>query len=101
MPGIIFHTDRVAELRAYQVQEVLSRHGIISSMNRPYHSIDNAEMESFYKTLKGDLIRGKRYFNEGELRKELKGYINNFYNNQRLHSRLGYRSPMEYEAMAA
>jgi transposase InsO family protein len=51
-PGIIFHTDRGAEFRAYQVQEVLSRHGIISSMNRPYHSIDNAEMESCFKKKK-------------------------------------------------
>ena len=100
-PGVIFHTDRGAEFRSYHVQSVLSQHGIVPSMNRPYHSIDNAEMESFYKTLKGDLIRGKKYFNEGELRTDLRGYINHFYNTQRLHSSLGYRSPMEYEAMAA
>jgi len=80
---------------------VLGEYGIVASMNRPYHSIDNAEMEYFYKTLKGDLIRGKKYFNEGQLRKDLKGYINHFYNTQRLHSSLGYLSPMEYEAMAA
>ena len=100
-PGIIFHTDRGAEFRSYHVQSVLNQHGIVPSMNRPYHSIDNAEMESFYKTLKGDLIRGKKYSNEGELRKDLRGYINHFYNTQRLHSSLGYRSPMEFEAMAA
>ena len=56
-PGIIFHTDRGAEFRANQVQAVLGEYGIVASMNRPYYSIDNAEMESFYKTLKGDLIR--------------------------------------------
>lgn len=100
-PGLIFHTDRGGEFRAYKVQELLEANGIIPSMNRPYKSIDNAEMESFYKTLKGDLIRGKKYADEGELRKDLKGYINHFYNPKRLHSSLGYRSPMEYEAMAA
>lgn len=58
-------------------------------------------MESFYKILKGDLIRGKRYFNEGELRKDLKGNVNYFYNTLRLHLSLGYLSPMEYVAMVA
>ena len=100
-PGIIFHTDRGAEFRSYHVQKVLNQYGLIPSMNRPYHSIDIAEMESFYKTLKGDLTRGKRYCDEGELRKDLKGYINHFYNTHRLHSSLGYRSPIEYEEMAA
>lgn len=100
-PGAIFHTDRGTEFRSNHVQKVLKRHGLEPSMNRPYKSIDNAEMESFYKTLKGDLIRGNTYDNERELRQDLKGYINNFYNTQRLHSSLGYRTPLEFEDMAA
>ena len=100
-PGAIFHTDRGAEFRSYHVQKLLKRNGLEPSMNRPYHSIDNAEMESFYKTLKGDLIRGKTYNDERELRQDLRGYINKFYNTHRLHSSLGYRSPLEFEAMAA
>ncbi len=99
--GLIFHTDRGVEYRSYEVQKVLRRYGMVPSMNRPYHSVDNAEMESFFKTLKGDVIRGTVYNRERALRKDLRSYINHFYNTQRLHSSLGYRSPVEYEAMAA
>ena len=66
-----------------------------------YRSVDNAEMESFYKTLKGDVIRGKVYNIESELRRDSQSYINHFYNIQRLHSSIGYRTPVEYEAMVA
>ena len=100
-PGLIFHTDRGSEYRAYVVQDVLKRHEMIPSMNRPYHSVDNAEIESFFKTLKGDVIRGKKYENEQSLRRDLQGYIHHFYNKQRLHSSLGYRSPLEYEKISA
>lgn len=99
--GLIFHTDRGIEFRSYTIQNVLNKYGIVPSMNRPFHSIDNAEMESFYKTLKGDVIRGKVYRYEKELRQDIRSYINHFYNTQRLHSSLGYRSPIEYESMAA
>ena len=99
--GLIFHTDRGSEYRSYDVQDVLKKHDMIPSMNRPYHSVDNAEMESFFKTLKGDVIRGKKYENDQTLRRDLQGYINHFYNKQRLHSSLGYRSPIEYEKISA
>lgn len=99
--GLVFHTDRGSEYRSYEVQAVLSKHGIVPSMNRPYRSVDNAEMESFFKTLKGDVIRGAEYDCEWSLRKGLLGYINHFYNSQRLHSSLGYRSPEEYESITA
>jgi len=99
--GLLFHTDRGSEYRSYEVQTVLSKHGIMPSMNRPYRSVDNAEMESFFKTLKGDVIRGVEYDCERSLRKGLLGYINHFYNSQRLHSSLGYRSPEEYESITA
>lgn len=100
-PGLIFHTDRGAEYRSYEVQKALESRGMKVSMNRPYHSVDNAEMESFYKTLKGDVIRGNIYNSERDLRTDLRSYINHFYNTQRLHSSLGYRTPNEYEAIAA
>ena len=99
--GLVFHTDRGSEYRSYDVQAVLAKYGIVPSMNRPYRSIDNAEMESFFKTLKGDVIRGKTYHCEDALRKDLMGYINHFHNKQRLHSSLGYRSPIEYESITA
>ncbi|WP_369162754.1 IS3 family transposase [Candidatus Thiodiazotropha sp. LNASS1] len=99
--GLIFHTDRGSEYRSYDVLRVLKTQGIIPSMNRPYHSVDNAEMESFFKSLKGDVIRGKTYMDEVDLRSDLCSYINYFYNRERLHSSLGYRSPVEFEAMQA
>ncbi len=99
--GLVYHTDRGAEYCAYGVKKVLEEHGMIASNNRPYHSIDNAEMESFFKTLKGDVIRGNIYHTPGKLRTDLKSYINHFYNTERLHSSLGYLSPNEYEACVA
>ena len=99
--GLIYHTDRGAEYCAYDVKDLLNKQGIIASNNRPYHSIDNAEMESFFKTLKGDVIRGNIYHTQHELRSDLKSYINHFYNTERLHSSLGYLSPNEYEASVA
>jgi len=99
--GLIFHTDRGSEYRSYEVQKVLNQYGIIPSMNRPYRSIDNAEMESFFKSLKGDVIRGNVYLSENSLRQHLRSYINHFYNTERLHSSLGYRSPIEFEAIHA
>jgi len=99
--GVLFHTDRGTEYRAYGIRAILKRHHMIASTNRPYRSIDNAEMESFFKTLKGDVIRGKVYHNEQQLRTDLRSYINHFYNTQRLHSSLRYCSPNEYEAISA
>ena len=99
-PGLVFHTDRGAEYRAYDVQRVLEQHQMIPSMNRPYRSVDNAEMESFFKSLKADLIRGRQWRNLAALRADLSSYINHFYNTQGLHSSLGYNTPVEYESLA-
>ena len=68
-------------------------------MNRPGHCTDNAEVESFFHTLKGDIIRKNSFKSEKQLRDKLVGYIQHFYNRYRLHSSLGYRSPHEYEVM--
>ncbi|WP_146490208.1 integrase core domain-containing protein, partial [Vibrio sp. T20] len=71
----------------------------VPSMNRPGHCTDNAEVESFFHTLKGDIIRKNSFKSEKQLRDKLAGYIQHFYNRYRLHSSLGYRSPHEYEVM--
>lgn len=99
-PGLIFHSDRGSEYRARVLQEFAESKEIVSSMNRPFRSTDNAEMESFFKTLKGDLIRGSVFKTLDDLRKRLRAYIDYFYNRERLHSSLGYKSPVEYEAIA-
>lgn len=100
-PGLVFHTDRGVEYRAHEIQSVLTRYGMQASTNRPGCCTDNAEMESFFHTLKGELIKDNRFFGEMNLRDKLAGYIQHFYNRIRLHSSLNYQSPVEYEAMTA
>lgn len=100
-PGLIFHTDRGIEFMAYAIQEELNRHGLLRSYNRLGYCTDNAHMESFYHSLKGELIRGRKYSNGEQLRQSLCSYINKFYNQVRIHSGIEYLSPMNYEKKAA
>ena len=100
-PGLIFHTDRGIEYRADDIQKIHNRYGITPSMNRPGSCTDNAEMESFFHTLKGDLLKNRYFETEKKLRNSVAGYINTFYNQFRLHSSLGYMSPVEYEQATA
>lgn len=95
--NVIVHTDRGIEYTGYLFQDTLVKYGLTHSVNRPGHCTDNAFMESFYHSLKAELIRGNFFNSAAELRRELKRYINQFYNSVRLHSGLGYMSPMEYE----
>lgn len=99
-PGLVFHTDRGIEYRGLEFRALLNRYWVIPSMNRPGQCTDNATMESFFHTLKAELIRKNRFDSVAELRRKLAGYINHFYNPMRLHSALGYRSPVEYEHQA-
>jgi len=100
-PGLIFHTDRGIEFMAYAIQEELERHGLLKSYNRLGHCTDNAHMESFYHSLKGELIRGRKFDEEPALRSALSSYVDGFYNRTRLHSGIGYTSPIHYEKRAA
>ena len=100
-PGLIFHTDRGIEFMAYAIQEELARHGLRRSYNRLGYCTDNAHMESFYHSLKGELIRGRKFNSVKELRMSLSSYIDGFYNRTRLHSGIGYNSPIAYEKRAA
>lgn len=100
-PGLIFHTDRGSEYRSYDIQSILERYGILPSMNRPGHCTDNAEMESFFHSLKADIIHGRNFYTEEELRYSIAGYLNHFYNRKRLHSSINYLSPVDYERRAA
>jgi len=97
----IFHSDRGVEYVGQRYRHELKRRGIRPSVNRPRYCTDNAHMESFFHSLKGELIRGRRFQSEGQLRKALNGYINQFYNYQRLHSGINYQVPALYERMAA
>lgn len=101
MPGVIFHTDRGAEYRSEVIQDVLKRHKIIPSMNRPGQCTDNAEMESFFHSFKTDEIAGRTFKNESALRQRVQKYMTYFYNRIRRHSSLNYKTPFEYEMMVA
>lgn len=97
---VIFHTDRGLEYTGSAFQTVLKKWNFKHSVNRPGHCTDNAFMESFYHSLKAELIRGNVYKTTKALHKALKRYINQFYNTVRLHSGLDYVSPIEYEQCA-
>ncbi len=98
---VIFHTDRGIEFTGFGFRDALKQHGLLASVNRLGVCTDNAHMESFFHTLKAELIRGRTFDSDDELRLALNSYINQFYNHKRLHSGIGYCSPAECEKMAA
>jgi len=99
--GLMLHTDRGVEYRGSEYQKDLQRYGIQHSLSRPGKCTDNAHMESFFHSLKAELIREANFQTAGDLKYALARYINDFYNRKRLHSALDYRSPIEYEEIAA
>lgn len=94
--GLVFHSDRGIEYGAYGYRARLAALGIIQSMNRPKQMNDNAFMESFFHSMKTDVIHGVVFKDESTLSCLIKGYIRR-YNRSRLHSALDYRSPVNYE----
>lgn len=98
--GLLFHTDRGTEYRAQKTQAFLNQNSVRHNMNRPGQCTDNTEVESFFKTLKGELLHTTSFVTMRQLRKHIKEYIEGFYNSQRLHSGLGYRTPIEFEGIS-
>jgi transposase InsO family protein len=98
--GLIFHTDRGSEFTGSILRKVLTKHKMKPSVNRLGYCTDNGHMESFFHSLKAELIRGRKFNTLPELRYALNSYINHFYNKKRLHSGIGYCSPIEYEKRA-
>ena len=98
-PGVIFHSNRGVEYAAYAVRNRLAALGFVQSMNRPREITDNAHMESFFHSMKSDAVHGMRFAEHAELVRLLRGYIP-YYNGVRLHSGIGYSSPVAYEARA-
>lgn len=99
-PGVLHHTDRGAQYAATLYRELLASHGLTASMSRRGNCWDNAVVESFFHTLKTELVYHRRYITRAEARQDIFEWIEVFYNRTRRHSTLGYRSPAEFEAMA-
>jgi len=100
VPGLIVHSDRGKEYYAGEYQQLLRKYGLICSMSRRGECYDNAVMESFFHSMKVEDIHQRDFKTRAEARAALFDYIEIFYNRQRLHSSIGYRSPMEYEKVA-
>ena len=97
---LIFHSDRGAEYTAPGYPDRLTTLGVRQSMTRGGSPADNAHAESFFHSLKADVVHGVAFMTDDSLRKCLRRYVR-YYNHQRLHSSLGYRSPSEFERLVA
>ena len=97
--GIIFHSDQGSQYASESFRRMLRANGFIQSMSRRGNCYDNAVTESFFHTLKTELVNRTRYRTREEARRSIFEYIEIFYNRKRLHSSIGYRSPVEYEGL--
>jgi putative transposase len=95
--GLLAHSDRGSQYASEHYQLLLAKHGIACSMSRRADCWDNAPMESFFASLKKELVHDADFATRAEARAALFEYIEVFYNGQRRHSSLGYVSPAEYE----
>jgi putative transposase len=95
--GLLHHSDRGCQYTCGEYQAALSRQGFEVSMSRRGNCYDNAVVESFFSTLKAELETYNRYETRRQAQTELFEYIEVFYNRQRLHSSLGYQSPVAFE----
>lgn len=96
-PGLIHHSDRGTTYASGTYQDVLAKHGIVCSMSRKGNCWDNAVSESFFSTLDFECGNQEPFSSRTMARREVTTYILGFYNPTRLHSFLGFRSPVEYE----
>jgi putative transposase len=97
-PGLIHHSDRGVQYASDAYGARLDERGFQRSMSRPGNPYDNAKAESFMKTLKAEEVNGASYANLEDARRRIGAFIDDVYNADRLHSALGYKSPVDFEA---
>ena len=96
--GLVVHTDRGSQYTSQRFQSLLLRYGCRQSMSRKGNPYDNAVMESFYRTLKRELVQDADYDDPEQARMDIFKYIETYYNTKRIHSALGWLSPVQFEA---
>lgn len=96
-PGLLHHSDQGRQYASLAYRQLLVAYKILVSMSRKGNCYDNAPIESFFSTLKNEHIRFQEYQTRNEAKNDVFVYIEGFYNRQRLHSSLGYWSPVQFE----
>ncbi len=99
--SLIHHSDRGVQYASIAYRQKLADLDIAISMSRPGNPFDNAKAESFMKTLKAEEVNGKAFADINDARRRINGFIAEVYNKERLHSALGYQSPLEFETAFA
>jgi transposase InsO family protein len=94
--GLLHHSDRGSQYCSYEYRQILDQFGLQASMSGTGNCFDNAPMESFWGTLKQELIHHRHYVSRLEAIRDITEYIEIFYNRQRLQSKLGFLSPATY-----
>ena len=95
--NLLCHSDRGVQYASADYRRALSQAGLVPSMSRKGNCYDNAAMESFWSTLKMELVYRRDFATRAQARNETFDYIESFYNRQRSHSALNYRSPVDFE----
>ena len=97
--GLLHHSDRGSQYASADYQSLMDAHQMVVSMSRTGNCYDNAPMESFFGTLRCELVHDRHYGTHAEARQDIFEYIEVFYNRERRHSSLDYVSPVEYEQL--
>jgi transposase InsO family protein len=101
LPGLIHHTDQGVQYSNARYRKALNKYELVPSMSRRSNCYDNAVAESFFSTLKNELVYDQDFRTRNQARGAIFEYIEVFYNRNRLHQSLGYQSPSDYERMRA
>ncbi len=96
-PGLLHHSDQGSQYTSGEYQSLVRRVGLVPSMSRRGNCHDNAPAESFFGSLKAELVHGRRFETHAELRSALFDYIETFYNTRRRHTSLGFLAPVAHE----